>query len=309
MSTSGIYRLGSTFNDIAEEALDILQLGEDGETLDGDMVERCRKTANFMLKAWAGQGIHLWTQTEGTLFLIPGQSVYDFATSNIANVWNETTLSADEALGQATLSCTSTENIAVDDVVGVLLDANELFWSSVSSTSATTITINDALPSAASSGAQVRSYAPASFIPVNRITDVRRRESNNYEIPINFESREDYFNLPDKTSRGEPVQSYFSRQETSGKLYIWPPPSTAKTAINFTYERPMQIINIVSETVDIPEYWYEALIYNLASRLIPKFGSTVARAQIVDMKAREALDLALEFDSETYPIRMVMRHA
>ena len=30
MSTSEVYRLGSTFNEIAEEALDVLQLGEDG---------------------------------------------------------------------------------------------------------------------------------------------------------------------------------------------------------------------------------------------------------------------------------------
>ena len=309
MPTSGIYRLGSTFNEIAEESLDVLQIGADGETLDGNMVERCRKSANFMLKAWAGQGIHLWTQEEGTLFLVVGQSKYDFSSSNLANDWNETTLSADEASGQATLSCTSTEAINVDDVVGVLLDTNDIHWSTVSSKSTLTITIASPITSAAISGSQVRSYVPGSFIPVNRITDVRRRESNNYEIPINFESRDDYFNLPDKTSQGEPVQSYFSRQETTGLMYIWPPPATAKTAINFSYERPIQIIENASDTIDIPEYWYEALIYNLAKRLIPKFGCTVTRAQILNGMAQEFLDIALDFDSEMYPIRMVMNRA
>ena len=309
MTTSGTYRLGATFDEIAEEALDILQMGEDGETLSGNMVERCRKSANFMLKAWAGQGIHLWTQQEGTLFLVVGQSKYDFASANLANTWHETTLSAAEATGQNILSVTLTTNITVGDVAGILLDTKDMFWTTVLSKTSTTITTAAVLPSAAASGAKVRTYVSGSFIPVNRVTDVRRRESTSYEIPINFESREDYFNLPDKTSTGEPVQSYFSRQETAGNMYIWPPPSTADTAINFTYERPLQIVSTGSQTIDIPEYWYEAMIYNLAKRLIPKFGCTVARAQIIANMAEEFLNVALDFDSEMYPIRMVMNHA
>jgi len=309
MTTSGTYRLGATFDEIAEEALDILQMGEDGETLSGNMVERCRKSANFMLKAWAGQGIHLWTQQEGTLFLVVGQSKYDFASANLANTWYETTLSAAEATGQNILSVTLTTNITVGDVAGILLDTKDMFWTTVLSKTSTTITTAAVLPSAAASGAKVKTYVSGSFIPVNRVTDVRRRESMSYEIPINFESREDYFNLPDKTSTGEPVQSYFSRQETAGNMYIWPPPSTADTAINFTYERPLQIVSTGSQTIDIPEYWYEAMIYNLAKRLIPKFGCTVARAQIIANMAEEFLNVALDFDSEMYPIRMVMNHA
>jgi len=309
MTTSGVYRLTPTFNDVVEEALDILQLGEDGETLDGNLVERARKTANFMLKGWAGQGIHLWTQEEGTLFLVVGQSKYSFASSNLANNWNETTLSAAEASGQTVLSVTDTTNIAVADVIGILLETKDIFWTTVASKTSTEVTVDVALPSAAASGAKVRSYVASSFIPVNRITEVRRRESNTYEISINFESREDYFNLPNKTSTGEPVQSYFSRQETSGDMYIWPAPSTAETAINFSYERPIQVISLASQTLDIPEYWYEAFIYGLANRLIPKFGCTVARAQIISGMAREFMDIALSFDSETYPIKMVMRNA
>jgi len=309
MSTSGVYRLAPTFNDIAEEALDLLQMGEDGETLDGNMLERCRKSFNFMIDSFAGQGMHLWTQKEGTLFLVVGQSEYSFSTANLANTWYETTLSAAEATGQNILSVTSTTNITIGDVAGILLDTKDMFWTTVSSKTSTTITTAAVLPSAAASGAKVRTYAANSFIPVNRVLKVRRRESSSYEIPINFESRSDYFNLPDKTSTGEPIQSYFSRQETAGTMYIWPPPSTAETAINFTYERPIQIINYVTETIDIPEYWHEAIIYNLAVRLIPKFGCTVARAQILSGMAREFLDVALNFDSETYPIRMVMKHA
>ena len=309
MPTSGTYTPTITFNDIAEEALDQLQLGEDGETLSGSMLERARKTANFMLKSWAAQGIHLWTQTEGSLFLVKGQAEYDFATAKLANTWKETTTSAAEALGQATISCTSTADINVDDVVGILLDTKNFHWSTVQSKSSTTITLPTPIPSAAASGAMVVTYVASSFIPVNRITQVRRRESSTYEIPVNFESREDYFSLPDRSTEGTPIQAYFSRQEPPGTMYIWPTPSTASISMGFTYERPIQVIDNAGDELDVPDYWHEAIIYNLAKRLIPKFGCSMGRAQMITNMAIETLDLALGFDTETYPITMVMRNA
>jgi hypothetical protein len=309
MSTSGSYRLLSTFNDLAEEAYDIIQLGADGETLSGDMLVRARKSCNFMLKSWAAQGIHLWTQEEGTLFLVVGQSKYDFSSSNLANTWYETTLSAAEASGQTVISATSTADMTALDTIGILLDTKDIHWTTIVSKTATEVTITSALPSAAASGNKIINYVSSSFIPVNRITNVRRRESSQYEIPINFESRDDYFNLPDKVSTGSPVQSYFSRQQPPGIMYVWPPTSTADTAINFTYERPIQIVVAGTDELDIPEYWYEAIIYNLAQRLILKYGCGSERAAMIRADAKAALDLALEFDSETYPINMVMQNA
>ncbi len=308
MTTSGTYRLSVNFNDIAEEALDQLQIGQDGETLSGDSLVRCRRTANFMIKAWTGQGIHLWTMQEGTLFTVKNQAAYNFSTANLANTWYETTLSAAEALGQTVLSCTSTANIAATDVIGILLDTDVFHWTTVVSKTLTTVTVTDALPSAAASGAIVRNYTVSSFIPVERILDVRRRDSNTYEIPIAFESRKDYFNFPDKSSTGSPIQAYFSRQRDPGIMYLWPTPSTSEYAINFTYERPIQVINLGTDSFDIPDYWYEAFIYNLALRLIPKFGCSQGRAALIQQMAKESLDLALNFDTDLYPIKLVVRH-
>ena len=308
MATSGTYRLTTTFNDIAEEALDILQVGADGESISGNDTLRAMKTMNFMLKAWEGHGLHLWTQQEGSLFLVVGQSKYDFATAKLANTWYETTLSADEALGQTVLSCTSTANITADDTIGILLDTNDIFWTTVKSKESATVTLDAALPSAAASGAFVRNYT-STFIPVNRITEVRRRESSNYEIPVNFESRADYFDLPDKTSQGAIVQAYFSRQNTEGEMYVWPAPNTARDVVNFTYERPLQQIDNVTDSFDVPGYWYEALINNLAERLILKFGCSAERAMLIRASAQKSLDLALSYDQEYYPITMDIKRA
>jgi len=309
MSTSGVHRLTTTFNDIAEEALDILQVGQDGETLSSDLVSRARKTTNFMLKAWTGQGIHLWTMQEGTLFTVKGQSSYDFSTANLANTWYEETLSAAEAAGQTILSCTSTSNMAALDVIGVVLDSGATHWTTVVSKTSSTVTINSALPTAAASGNQVRNYVASSFIPCDRIlNNVRRRDSSTYEIPISFESRKDYFSMPDKLSTGQPVQAYFSRQRDNGIMYLWPTPSTSEYVINFTYERPLEIISINTNNLDIPNYWFEAIIYNLALRLIPKLGCTQIRAAMIQQMAKESLDLALSYDTDMFPVRMVINN-
>ncbi len=305
MTTSGTYRLTVNFNDIAEEALDLLQIGQDGETLSGDSLVRSRKTANFMIKAWQGQGIHLWTMQEGSLFTVKSQAQYNFSSANLANTWYETTISADEAAGQTILSCTDTTNMAATNIIGVVLDSGATHWTTISSKTASTATVPVGLPTAASDGAKVRYYAASSFIPVERISTVRRRDSTTYEIPIAFESRADYFNFPDKTSTGSPIQAYFSRQKDPGIMYLWPTPSTSEYVINFTYERPIQIINLGTDTFDIPDYWLEAFIYNLALRLIPKFGCSQGRAALIQQMAKDSLDLALSFDTELYPIRLV----
>lgn len=308
MATSGTYRQTLTFSDIAEEALDILQITSDGVTLEGSDVLRAKKTMNFMLQAWAGHGMHLWTQKEGSLFLVVGQSKYDFSTAKLANTWYETTLSAAEATSQTILSCTSTANMAAGDNIGILLDTKDIHWTTIVSKNTLTVTIATALPSAAASGALVRNYT-GTFIPADRITEVRRRESSNYEIPVNFESREDYFDLPDKTSQGAIVQSYFSRQNTEGVMYVWPSPNTARDVINFTYERPLQAIDNVTDEIDVPGYWLEAIITNLAERLILKFGCSPQRSIFIKEAAQRSLDLALSYDQEYYPIKLEIKRA
>ena len=170
MATSGTYNLSTTLNELLEESFDLLQVGADGETLSGNEYSRGKKTLNFMLKAWEGQGIHLWTYETGTLFLTIGQSSYAFgdATTHLANDYNQTTTDADEAIGQTVISVTSTSGFANNDPIGIVDDNNEIHWSTIVSFVADdTVTINDALTVAASSGNIVYHYMLSSFKPVS----------------------------------------------------------------------------------------------------------------------------------------------
>jgi len=320
MATSGLYTLGLTFNEISIEAFDLLQIGEDGETLDGDMKSRSMKSANTMLKEWQTQGIHLWSYTEGTLFLTVGQAKYDFreSTTHIANTWHETTTTAATTADSYTFNVTNGSNFQVDDVVGIIQNDNNIFWTTIKIISTLAITVADAITLATLSGAYVRNYRPSTsispaLIPISRIKTkgIRRKETTDYEIPIVDASRQEYFDLPNKEQTGTPIQAYYSRQdiagESAGIMYLWNSPSSSKPVINFTYERKLQIFSSVDDTADIPEFAQEAFIYNLAVKLITKYGCSPARSQYLKEEAFRLKSDMLSFDAEMKPIKVKLR--
>ena len=90
-------------------------------------------------------------------------------------------------------------------------------------------------------------------------------------------------------------------------MFVWNPPVSAIPVLRFSYERRIQIMEDPTDTFDMPEDWYEAITWNLAKRLIPKFGCTIERAAEIRANATESLDIALGFDSAPYPITVNMR--
>lgn len=317
MTTSGVYTFSKTLNEIVSESLDLIQAVGDGETLSGDSLDRCAKSLNIMLRGWQTQGIHLWTYTEGTLFLEVGQPEYDFrlSTTHVANKFFETTTTSDTVAGALSFALTNTDDIQAGDNIGIIQNDTNLFWTTVNSVSGLIVTTIDPVPLPTDTGAFVRNYQIATskvpeLIPVSRVLNVRRQESTDYEIPIIFESREDYFNLPNKQQNGTPIQAYYSRQdvagETSGIMYLWNPPISSVPVINFTYERKLQIMVNPDDTLDLPDYAHEAVIYNLARRVMTKFGVSAEMAQFISGEADRYLDEMLSFDSAVYPIVMKM---
>jgi len=313
MAASGTYTYSLTAEQVISEALEEIQAVGDGETLSGDHTSRGIKSLNRLLKEWHTQDAHTRAETEGTLFLKVGQAKYDFreSSTHIANTYYETTTTAATVAGATILLVTNADNIAIGDKIGVIQSDNDLFWTTVQNKTTTTLTLTAGITLATVSGAAVYSYKIATstvpeLIPVSRILDVRRKESTDYEIPIIFESRKDYFNLPNKNQTGTPIQAYYSRQdiagETSGIMYLWSAPSSSVPVINFTYERKLQTVVNISETIDVPDYAYDALIMNLAKKLITKFGCSPALAAEVKGQALELENNMLSHDSELYPI-------
>ncbi len=223
-----------------------------------------------------------------------------------------TTISANEAIGQTIISVASPLDCRANYVIGIRANNDTVHFSTVASVDfdADTITINDAITVDSDAGNAVFWYeSEQNFIPLSRIpeTDSVRRnagERSDYEIPIVFQSREEYFNLPNKRQLGTPIQAYYSRQEPQGIWYLWNVPSTAIEYLAYTAERQIQVQELAENTFDLPSEWQLALSYNLAKLLIPIIGCSPQRSQLIRDDANDYLMQALAFDSAMYPVRL-----
>ena len=306
MALSGVYSYTRTANQVIQAALEELLVVGQGETITGNDYTRAYDSINRLLKQIQTDGGHLWTETEGTLFPQKGQAEYDFSTAKLANKWFETKTTADASAGDTSIEVLSVDNIQAGDNIGIILHTGFVQWTTVASIATLTVNLDDPLESDTLSGGFVRNYRD-SFIPVLRVMNVRRRESDQYEIPIVFESREDYFNLPNKEQQGTPIQAYYSRQEPFGKMYLWSTPNNADQLINFTYERKLNIVEDNADDIDIPDYWVNAFILNLASMLAPRYGVSPEIKQDIYLRAKETMSEALSYDNPVYPITINMQ--
>jgi hypothetical protein len=116
-------------------------------------------------------------------------------------------------------------------------------------------------------------------------------------IPMSPLSREDYFNLPNRTAQGYPTQYYYDKQRDSGVLYLYQAPNAVLTTIEWTQRRPIMILTAANDSIDVPEEWDLALVSGLASLLIPIYGkSGTPRAADIRAQAGEAYSSVKAFD-------------
>ena len=158
------------------------------------------------------------------------------------------------------------------DNIRIELEDGTRQWTTIASVdSATQITVDTALTSAAASGATVYTYTTKMQRPL-QILSARRENSTSQEVILNESTREDYFRLVNKGLQGEPT-SYFYDPGTrdTSNLYLWTTSNSVKKTINITYRRAIQDFTTNTDNPDFPVEWYDAVIHNLAVRLAPAF--------------------------------------
>lgn len=303
MTTSGSSDFDLTVLQIIEDAYSVIRVKAAEEDLTDDLAQQGRRVLNAMLKSWNADGLHLWCKTEGVLFLTAYQQKYDISSSStdhhaLASDVVQTTLSAAEASGQTVISLTSTSGIASGDRIGVELDDGTMHWTTVNGApTATEVTLTVALTGAASSGSTVYAYTTKIAKPT-RILGARRRADDGFETPISVLERPDYMDQSDKASSSFINQAYFDRQLTAGYLYVWPTASDVTDTLRFTFERPLEDADTLTETVDLPPEWLEALTFNLAYRLSYRHSFPVAERQLLRADALALYQKLLSFDRE-----------
>jgi hypothetical protein len=301
MTTSGSINFNQTRNDIIITAYALINVYQPDDVIPSVDTQYAGTLLNMMVKGWESQDIHLWTKTEATLFLALNETQYTFPGARATASYVQTTLSGDEASGQTTLSVTSSEDMTVNDNIGIVLDSGELEWSTISAIpDSTSVTIADALSGDAAEDNNVYVYTTAIDRPL-RILSCRRNSDADQDTPMFNYAYDDYFALPNKTSQGIPTTWTYNPQRSTGILYIWPTAIDVTDTIKFSYIRSIQDFDQAIDDPDFQQEWIETIAYQLAVRLSHRYGK---RNQIKGLKEDADMMLAnlLAYDNEPVSI-------
>lgn len=300
MARSGSYDFTRTQTQIITRALRLCGVASTGETVEASELSDASEALEAMTKAWQSQGIHLWKEQEGTLFVEDGTASYSLGPTgtHATKSFTQTTLSVAAENTDTTITVTSATDITDTYNIGIVLDDDTIHWTTVDGAPAgTTVTLSDALDGDASSGNRVYVYESKLQRPL-RILSLRRRDTSNIDTRLDLISRDEYFELTNKLDTGAPVQAYYDPQLDNGKLYLWPAPDTVDWQIRFTFLESFQDWDSTANEGDFPQEWIEALTYNLAVRLAPEYGLPSERFALLKSEAGEYLGNAMMFDNE-----------
>lgn len=274
MSTSGTATFNLNRLEIVKEALALAKVIDPEDSLDPNVAATANRHLNIMLKAWQGNGKHLWLRTEGALFLQKGQVKYELYSSgaHATQSYVQALLSADAASSATTINVVSTSGMTAGDNIGIELDTGYLHWTTIATIpDATTLTLATGISSAAASSNYVYAYTAKIGKPIF-IETVRRFFGSNQEVPLVELSYLEYMNQPSKTQQSTPNSYAFSPQRDKGDFYVWQAPNSVRDVIKFTYGRQIEDMNAALNNPDLPQEFLEPIIYKLAARLANVFG-------------------------------------
>jgi len=150
--------------------------------------------------------------------------------------------------------------------------------------------------------ASTYSYAlsTSTLIP-HRVISARYRDTGLRDLPMTLMSREEYYNLPLKTSTGIPTQYYVDYQRAYPTFLLWQSLASVTTeTIQYTYQRKFEDIDNLSNDIDIRQEHFSTVAYNLATRLIPDYAVPASTAALIVALAENTLEAALDEDREDF---------
>lgn len=312
MATSGSQNFSQTRNEVINDALRLLMVTSPGNEASADTIDYANRILNSMIKQWNAQGYRLWSRGEAVIVFTEATASYTLGdASGVDKAFKasgliQTSIGADEAAAQTSITVSSSTGMAGSDVCFIELDDNTIHVTSISSiTNATTIVINDALPSAAASGNAVFTYTPSTDVlpHVRRIEDVRIRWfASGNDRRLTRLDRMSYYGISDKAATGEPTSYYIEDSVDSPSIYFWPVPVDMSTTARVTYVKSLDDMDDASDDFDFPQEWLHCLKYNLAVMIAPGLGKEL-KLKVIQPLAAQALRSALSFSSEATSIK------
>lgn len=155
-----------------------------------------------------------------------------------------------------------------------------------------------------------KTYTTADGLPADAIDYIEHVcRTNNAgqptDISLNRISVSTYANIPTKEQSGRPYQIYVNRATTAPTITLWPVPdsSTTYTLAYWYLKREDDATNPVSQTIEVPFRFYNALVAGLSYHIALKKPEASDRISMLKDLYDEAFQLAADEDRDRASVR------
>lgn len=295
--------------------------GVTAPSLSAEQQQSAKENLFFILSDLANRGVSLWCVQRSILGLAINQATYNLPLGTVdilrANYRTCSFIPSAYFNGSTSYSVTG-QNLTVN-TIGVLSPTAQTFtlvlesspdgvaWSPLATIPTFTTTPNltawfDIDPTTTANYFRVRETVR----PTLDATTVQFGYAGR-EIPMSPLNRDDYADLPNKTAHGRPLEYWYDKQYLIPQLRLWPTPNDATAQIVVWNHRQIQDVGSLSNTLEIPQRWYEAIIFLLAAHValeLPPEKLPPGRLEYLDNKAKEHLSRAEDGETDGAPFRV-----
>lgn len=316
MATSGSWDYNLTAATVITEAIESLGVLSPGGTIVSAHQTSMLRKLNLIVKQWQGTpdfapGLKIHTRQRIALFLAKGQQRYLVGPASTdaraAVTYGRTTISANEASSQTTISITSntdtttfpgtTVTMTNNDIVGIELNDGTIHWSAIDGTPASTMTIDDALSAAANAGNYVYWFTSRAQRFVH-IESAVLRDENRADTPLGVFRTVDGYELgvSDKYADGDPTSILVEPLRITTAVTLDAQPTDVTKQIVMTVLYPAEDYDATTDDVAFPQEWLRPLAWQLAMDSAPMFGKEIT--QTMKICRDEALAIARHVNPE-----------
>lgn len=303
MPTSGVYTLTFDRNEILKHAYALINIVPYNETLQDKYITYGQALLNLLLASWKIEQIQLWNRRTATLFLEDGKESYAIGPTGdrCVSSYEQTTTSVAAVSGATSITVTDATDIAISDVIGVHQDDGTVHWTTVTNKVGNVLTLNAPLTNDVEAINIVITYDPDDIIqrPVHILTAMYKTLTDNTEILLSDKGWEEYYTLPTRQQSGAPNQYHYSPTLENGTILVWPQPDNNNYVLSLTYKEPIEYFTTSSQTPDLPDEWYLALIFGLAELLCFPNGRYTEMKEGIGNKANMLKEYVKSFDADS----------
>ena len=263
------------------------------EVRTGYDLKTAKRSLNLLLADWANRGLNQWTIKQVSLPLVKGISDYPAGILNIivgtvnAFIEGENITGATSGATASLTSATSATVFAITIPSGTFVAGETI----VGETSGASTTVTSAVDFS-----NVKSN-------IDILSVVVRRDGTDFAL--SRLSRDDYINIPNKTTQSRPNQFFLDRQVTP-ILRIWPTPENFTDVIFYNALTRMDDADIYTNTMDMPFRFYPCLAAGLAYYLALKRAPN--RVQMLKAVYEEEFERAATEDRDRSSFNVAPSH-